>query len=118
MGAGAERAALESQRVSLGLNDSVTFLGNLPNPFPVLKQMDGFALTSRYEGQGIVLWEAKSLGLELFMVKRLEQYNPGLSGYEDIVPPLCAAVRRDRQPDELLDYNRAVDAALEALISQ
>lgn len=118
IGDGPERAALESQRVSLGLNDSVTFLGNLPNPFPVLKQMDGFALTSRYEGQGIVLWEAKSLGLELFMVKRLEQYNPGLSGYEDIVPPLCAAFRRDRQPDELLDYNRAVDAALEALISQ
>lgn len=116
IGDGPEREALQKQRDSLALSECVSFLGNLSNPFPALRQMDGFALTSRYEGQGIVLWEARALGLELFMAKRLEQYNPGLTGYEDIVPPLCAAKRREKQPDLLEDYNRAIDTALEAVL--
>ena len=117
IGDGPERPALEAQIAELRLGDRVTLLGSLSNPFPVLRQMDGFALTSRYEGQGIVLWEAKALGLELFMVRRLEQYNPGLSGYEDIVPPLCAAEKREKRFDDLADYNRAAAAALDALFT-
>lgn len=116
IGDGPERGALEAQIAELHLEEHVTLLGSLANPFPALRQMDGFALTSRYEGQGIVLWEARALGLELFMAKRLEQYNPGLTGYEDIVPPLCAAKRREKQPDLLEDYNRAIDTALEAVL--
>ena len=116
IGDGPEREALEAQIETLGLGERVTLLGNLANPFPVLDQMDGFALTSRYEGQGIVLWEAKALGLELFMSKRLEQYNPGLSGYEDIVPPLCEAVKREKIRDPLIDYNRSVMLAVDALL--
>ena len=117
IGDGPEREALKAQIAELHLEERVTLLGSLSNPFPVLRQMDGFALTSRYEGQGIVLWEAKALGLALFMAKRLEQYNPGLSGYEDIVPPLCAAEKREKTYDDLSAYNRAVAAALDALFT-
>ena len=117
IGDGPEREALEAQITQLSLEKRVTLLGSLSNPFPVLRQMDGFALASRYEGQGIVLWEAKALGLELFMVKRLEQYNPGLSGYEDIVPPLSAAQKREKAYDDLADYNRDAAAALDALFT-
>ena len=60
------------------MNEFITLLGNQPNPFKYLKLMDGFVLTSRYEGQGMVLWEAKALGLEIFMSKNLEKYNDGL----------------------------------------
>lgn len=105
IGDGPERSALEEQIGKLRLEESVTLLGNLPNPFPALQQMDGFALTSRYEGQGIVLWEARALGLELFMAKHLEQYNPGLLGYDDIVPPICAAQRKEKRRDDLSAYN-------------
>ena len=117
IGDGPERGALEAQIAELALDKQVTLLGSLSNPFPVLRQMDGFALTSRYEGQGIVLREAEALGLELFMAKRLEQYNPGLSGYEDIVPPLCAAEKREKIYDDLSAYNLAVTDALDTLFT-
>ena len=57
----------------------MTLLGNQPNPFPYMDRMDGFVLTSRYEGQGMVIWEAKALGLPLYLSKNLEAYNPGVT---------------------------------------
>ena len=36
--------------------------------------MDGFILESRYEGQGIVILEAKILGLDLIIPDRLKEY--------------------------------------------
>ena len=117
IGDGPERQALEAQITRLGLSDSVTMTGNLRNPFPLLKRMDGFALESRYEGQGIVLWEAKALGLELFMHKRLEPYNPDLVGVEDMVSALIAARKREKRPDDLREYNERVTSALEEVFS-
>ena len=116
IGDGPERQALESQVAKLCLGNSVTLLGSLSNPFPVLSQMDGFALTSRYEGQGIVLWEARALGLELFMSKRLEQYNPALHGYEDIVSPLLEARKKEKQRDDLSAYNTEVMRCFDSLL--
>ena len=116
IGDGPERQALEAQITRLGLSDCVTMTGNLRNPFPLLKRMDGFALESRYEGQGIVLWEAKALGLELFMHKRLEPYNPELTGVEDMVSALIAARKREKRPDDLHEYNEKVAAALEQVL--
>ena len=117
IGDGPEREKLTAQIAELGLADSVTMTGNLRNPFPVLKQMDGFALESRYEGQGIVLWEAKALGLELFMHRRLEPYNPELPGVEDMVSAFCGAQKRKKQPDDLKEYNRKVLDALDSVLS-
>ena len=117
IGDGPEREKLEAQIVRLGLADCVTMTGSLRNPFPLLKQMDGFALESRYEGQGIVLWEAKALGLELFMHKRLEPYNPDLRGTEDMVSALVGAKKGEKQRDDLHGYNEKVSSALEQLFS-
>lgn len=49
--------------VALGIQDHVTLIRNLPNPFPVLKKCDYFVLSSFYEGFGLVLAEADILGL-------------------------------------------------------
>lgn len=117
IGDGPERENLEKQIASLGLQDSVTMTGNLRNPFPLVKRMDGFALESRYEGQGIVLWEAKALGLELFMHKRLEPYNPDLHGVDDMVSALLLAQRREKLPDDLHEYNEKVTRALDIVFS-
>ena len=116
IGDGEERQALTEQIKRLGLTDRVTMTGNLSNPFPLLEQMDGFALTSRYEGQGIALWEAKALGLELFMAKHLEKYNPGLQGCEDLGQALCGAKKREKQRDDLSAYNNAVRQKLEQVL--
>lgn len=117
LGDGPDRGKLEKQIERLGLGDKVTLFGNQQNPFPYLKQMDGFVLTSRYEGQGIVIWEAKTLGLELFISENLVKYNPGISGTPDIVSALVNARRREKVPDDLADYNRAIGESLENVLS-
>lgn len=118
IGDGPDRAALEAQIKSLGLGDCVTLLGNQANPFCYMDKMDGFVLTSRYEGQGMVIWEAKTLGLPLYISKNLEPYNPGVAGCEDIVQALAAAKKPEQKVyDDLADYNgeitRLADAVLE-----
>ena len=98
------------------MQSTVTLLGNQTNPFNYLKKMDGFVLTSRYEGQGLVIWEAKTLGLEIFITDNLEKYNPGISGYRDIVGALCSAQRREKVPDDLAKYNADIAASLKELL--
>lgn len=62
VGDGPDRERLEQLSTELGLGDSVTFVGAVKDPFPLLAQAELFALTSRYEGFGNVLVEALSVG--------------------------------------------------------
>lgn len=48
--------------------DSVFLVRYMSNPYPLLKQCDYFALSSLYEGFGLVLVEADVLGLPCFTV--------------------------------------------------
>lgn len=116
LGDGPEREKLTAQIAELGLTDTVTLLGNRANPFPYVDKMDGFVLTSRYEGQGLVIWEAKTLGLEIFITDNLEKYNPGITGYRDIVPALVAARRKEKIRDDLHDYNAEIAARLNEVL--
>lgn len=117
IGSGPDRQALMERTERLGLTDFVTFLGNQPNPFNFMNQMDGFVLTSRYEGQGMVIWEAKALGLPLYISKNLEAYNPGIEGIEDIPAALIAAKKPEKKVfDDLKDYNDAITESLLALL--
>lgn len=117
IGDGPDRAALEEQIRSLGLQEDVKLLGNQPNPFCYMDRMDGFVLTSRYEGQGMVIWEAKALGLPLYIAKNLEPYNPGIPGQEDMVKALCEAQKPEKKVyDDLSDYNAAISRDLRTLL--
>ncbi len=117
IGDGPDRPALESQIRSLGLTQDVTLLGNQANPFCYMNKMDGFVLTSRYEGQGMVIWEARALGLPLYLSKNLEAYDPGVSGYDDMVQALCEAQKpREKVCDDLAGYNSAISASLRRVL--
>ncbi|MCM1149956.1 MAG: glycosyltransferase [Butyricicoccus sp.] len=116
LGDGPDRQKLTEQIQRLGLGGCVTMLGNQSNPFPYLEKMDGFVLTSRYEGQGIVIWEAKTLGLELFISKNLEAYNPGIEGYDDIAGALISARRREKVRDDLHEYNEEINRRLAGVL--
>lgn len=48
---------------NLGLGDSAVLLQSVQNPMPILKACDLFILSSRYEGLGLVILEADTLGL-------------------------------------------------------
>jgi glycosyltransferase involved in cell wall biosynthesis len=112
LGDGPDREKLTAQIDRLGLGGVVTLLGYQGNPFSYLSRMDGFALTSRYEGQGMVIWEAKSLGLEVFIPRHLEKYNPGIAGRDDMAKALTAARKKERNCDPLTGYNDAIRDAL------
>ncbi len=116
LGDGPDREKLEQQIEQLNLQPFVTLLGNKQNPFPYLDKMDGFTLTSRYEGQGLVIWEAKTLGLELFITENLVKYNPGIPGYTDLVEVLVQAHRRERIRDDLSDYNSSIGQSIKKLL--
>lgn len=116
IGDGPDRRKLEKQLRRLGLEHSVVLTGNLANPYAAMDQMDGFVLTSRYEGQGIVIREAQVLGLELFLSKNLERYNPGIFGRDDLEQALWAARRREKVRDSLLEYNQQVRGALNQVL--
>ena len=117
IGDGPDRPALEEQIRSLGLQEDVTLLGNQANPFCYMRKMDGFVLTSRYEGQGMVIWEAKALGLPLYLSKNLEAYNPGIEGCDDIVQALCGARKPEEKVlDDLSGYNSAISASIRQVL--
>ncbi len=116
MGEGPDRDKLEHQIRDMGLEEVVTLMGNKQNPFPYLKQMDGFTLTSRYEGQGLVIWEAKALGLPIYITENLVKYNPTVEGYTDIVEALIGAQRQEKVWDDLAEYNRAIGEGLKKVL--
>jgi len=63
VGDGPLRPAVKLLARELGLNDKVRFLGEVPEPWPVLHAADLFCFPSRYEGLPNVLPEAASCGL-------------------------------------------------------
>ena len=116
IGDGELRPALQQQIESLGLADAVTMLGYQSDPFPYLEKMDGFVLTSRYEGQGMVLWEAKALGLPVIIPKRLEAYNDGIDGVEDVAEALRQFQKTEKHRDALEAYNQTITERLKTLL--
>ena len=62
MGEGDLRAELEQQIARSGLVGQVALLGQVPNPFPIIRAADLFVLSSAYEGFGNVLVEAMAAG--------------------------------------------------------
>ena len=115
IGDGIDKSKLIAQVNKLNLNSYITFLGSKQNPFKYESLMDGFVMTSRYEGQGMALWEAKSLGLEIFMTKNLEKYNDGLIGYDNMVDALSKAQKKKKKYDNLDNYNKEVKVSIERL---
>ena len=61
-GDGECREALEQRVSASGLEENVSFVGHLSNPYPFLRAADLFALSSDREGFGNVLVEAMAVG--------------------------------------------------------
>jgi glycosyltransferase involved in cell wall biosynthesis len=65
IGEGLERGKIERLISSYGLQQSVVLLGLQTNPYPYMAQADVYVQTSRFEGFGMTVAEAKILGLPI-----------------------------------------------------
>ena len=83
-----------------------------------MAKMDSLILTSRHEGQGIVLWEAKALGLDLIFEKHLEKYNDYIVGSDDIVKSIVNQKKHIKHFDSLDYYNLKIKNSLYELFDK
>jgi glycosyltransferase involved in cell wall biosynthesis len=63
VGGGPDLAPLLSLAGSLGIADHVHFVGHQANPFPLMKRARAYVLSSVWEGFGLALLEAMTLGV-------------------------------------------------------
>ena len=67
IGEGPLREQVEGEIARLNLKDKVILTGNLINPFTLMKKCKCFILPSIYEGQPMVLLEARIVGLPIIV---------------------------------------------------
>lgn len=109
IGDGPDKNALLEYVIKHNLQNEITFLGNQSNPFKYMKEMNLFYLQSRYEGQGMVILEALSVGLDVLIPKHLEKYCPNVVGVEDPLEYLKKYKNKNKNEfDDLHDYNNLV----------
>lgn len=65
IGDGPLLTSLRELAASLGVTEAVTFTGRLSNPYSTMARADCFVMSSDYEGQPIVILEARVLGLPI-----------------------------------------------------
>jgi glycosyltransferase involved in cell wall biosynthesis len=95
-GDGPLRSQLQGLAVELGLERSVTFHGFLPNPLPLLAQMDLFLFASAHEGLPMTALEALSLGVPII--------SPPIGSIERLVAEAGAgAIAQSAHPRHLAD---------------
>lgn len=87
------------------LEDKVFLLGKLANPYPYLNRMDAFISLSRYEGGSISLLEAKALGLDVIIPKRLEPDSKLIKGTDSVINKLERIKRKPKDPIKFKEYN-------------
>ncbi len=118
LGGGTEELKITQQIQQQELNDYVSIIPAVDNPYPYMALMDALILTSRHEGQGMVLWEAKALGLDLIFEKHLEKYNDMLVGSSDIVDSIINQKKHTKQLDSLDYYNLKIKNSLYELFDK
>ena len=109
IGDGKHKRKIEKLIIKNNLSSYITLLGPKSNPFCYEKLMDGFVIESRYEGQGIVILEAKVLGLDLIIPDRLEGYIDGVSFTNNICETIISIKKnKNKKINKLIDYNKDV----------
>lgn len=116
IGEGEEKKKIQKLINKKNLQEYIFLLGGQVNPYKYMRKMDGFILTSRYEGQGIVALEAMTLGLNLFITSNLKKYLPEIETTDNIVEKVINAKKREKQINNLTKYNEEIDIKISRLI--
>lgn len=118
IGDGKQKKKLEKLVKNNNLESYITFLGSQKNPFKYETLMDGFVLESRYEGQGIVILEAKILGLDLIIPDRLKNYIDDVPFTDDVCSTIISLKKKkEKKIDRLESYNKNIIEKIDNLFS-
>ena len=101
IGDGPLRNTLQEKVNGLGISKYVKFMGHLVNPLPYYRYADVFALTSKYEGFGLVLVEALALSKNIVSIDCECGPREILGGVSSLL--------ETRDPESLaIEFNRAL----------
>ena len=123
IGEGAERGNIERLIALLGLQGNVRLLGMKTNPYPYMIQADIYVQTSRHEGFGMTIAEAKILGIPIVstnfdvVYSQLTHEQNGLIAEMDGVK-IGEQILRLIQDDELREHIKSTLHKEENLTSQ
>lgn len=84
VGSGDKEKNLRAEISSLKLEKNITFYGFQENPYPILKNSKVLCMPSKWEGFGLVAFEALSLGIPVVC--------SGVGGLKDIVTNECGRI--------------------------
>ena len=118
---------MKKKVLDMGLSEHIIIIRYLSNPYPLVKLCDYFALSSFYEGFGLVLAEADILGVPCFSTaitgptQFMEQFGGFLVPNSDAgIEEGLRACLEGRVPKQLSinyeQYNQEAIAQFEALL--
>lgn len=124
LGDGTERASIESTIKKEGLEETIYLPGWVKDPIPFLKESDLLVLSSDYEGFGVVITEALSVGVNVVSTDcqsgPREILNNGELGYlcevdnpEDLAKSIKRALDKPINKEKLI--SRSKDFSLETI---
>lgn len=126
IGEGPLREQVESEIERLGLKDRVILTGNLANPFTLMSKCQCFILPSIYEGQPMVLLEARIVGLPIvvsdfssvkdslmangqYLIKSTEEsILEGLKAFSEGKVPVCKFDPQEYNKEAVKEFERAI----------
>lgn len=126
LGGGKLEHELKALVGELGLDHVITLAGQVDNPFAILAECDCFVLSSDYEGQPMVILEARILGLPVITTAFASVGDSVPEGTGVVVPQTVEGVARGMErfiagevPAGVLDsdaYNKAAITQFETAI--
>lgn len=90
VGDGPSREELEVLARDLGLENEVCFVGMQANPYPYIKSADVYVQSSRYEGFGLTVTEAKILGRAIVCTDFPTAFNQLEDGRNGLIVKMTA----------------------------
>lgn len=112
IGRGAFRPTIEQFVQEHGLQDTFILLGTTPNPYPFIKHCDIYVQTSRHEGFGLSIAEARILNRPVVTTQFDSVFNQMVQEKNGLVVPIDATAVADgiqRMIEDKKLYDRIVD---------
>lgn len=101
IGKGPYREDMEKYISKYRLDDKITFLNTTPNPYPYIKNSTIYVQTSRHEGYGLSIAEARILNIPVVTTAFNGVYNQMIPEKNGIVVPIDAKAVADAIEDLL-----------------